>query len=435
MFKANFFTSKKKKLANAEAFTQEGRSLVQSNDYNGAIVAYTKSIQAISTNGESYVNRAEAYRLLGNYTLCIEDCDKAIGMDPKKIPAYCTKAHALLGMKRVDDALKCSATAVELSKTSPNTDSQTQARQMHTMLTDTKNKYLAEKYKRKGDEILNSKHDFQKAIEAYTKAISYVSNKFSYYNNRALAYLLYGEYEFAIYDCDKSLAILPNGKAYGRKAAALCDLDRADEALVAIDQALTLLPENEELLNTQRTIVEKVSAEHSFKEDKVKIDFASMTLTCTLALKHSKLKYAHYNNRALAHLGSRDFEKAIKDCETSLKIKNNMKAYRNLALIYCEQSNVVEAFAAIKMQREVNLECEKIQMSRECQLREENTLEEDQIHARASRLTRKQLRMEKQAKRVRTNYAKLFGKKMVRQGLKKYLIDYSAIIATYKVIY
>jgi tetratricopeptide (TPR) repeat protein len=444
MFKSNFFTSKKKKLANAEALTEEGKGLIQANDYKGAIVSFSKALQNIATNSIYFVNRAEAYRLDGDYESCIQDCMKALTIEPN-VPAYCTKAHALLSLNRVDEALQCSEKALQISSPKDVTD----ARRMHAMLTEAKNKQQAELFKHKGDEILNTQHDFHKAIEAYTKAISFVSNKFSYYNNRALAYLLYGDYEFAIYDCDKSLALLPNGKAYGRKAAALCDLERVDEAMDCIEKALELLPDNQELLNTERTILDKIDQAHSFKEDKSALDFSSMAMTCTLALKLSKQSYVHYNNRAIAHLGARKIDEAIADCQESLKIKVNMKAFRNLALIYCEANNLVEAFTNINIALEmapldgqaldIKRKLERIQnglekekaMARENQIREEKLLNKRQLNARAVRFEKWRMRLERQAIRVRKNYSKLFGKKMVKKGLHNFITAYAAQRAHY----
>ena len=441
MFKSNFFLSKKKKQSHAQSFTNEGKEYIKSKDYQSAIQSFTKVLTYISNNSIYFLNRAKAYHLLREYDLCLQDCDQALAVEATAA-AYCMKARVFYDKNQIDDALICSGKALELS---PH---DTEIKLLHSKYGEIKRQQQAEEYKNKGDEILNSKQNVVNAIEAYTKAISYVSDNYSYYNRRALAYLLSGQFEFAIYDCDKSLAILPNGKAYGRKAAALCEMDNTDDAMTYIGKGLELLPDNEELKKTESKILEKVAEAHSFRTNPAD-DFATAAMTCTLALKLSKRGYPHYNNRALAHLGAREYDKAIDDCNASLKIKNNMKAHRNLALIYCEQLNLIDAFVSINTALEmkpddgqsldIKRKLERIQcgieeekaIEREAQIKDENTLYDAQVNSRVARIMRLHIRLEKQAALVRKNYSRLYGRQMVKKGLRKYISEYAALRAHY----
>lgn len=460
MFKSKFFTSKKKKQANADTLTSEGVAFMHAQNYTSAIATFTKVLHNITTNYEYYTNRAKAYLLNNNLDLCLQDCEMSLSLK-ENTKAYFIKAKRYLLLKQYDEAIICcekgEKISLHISLHVMNSNEAKEAKEVKEIqeiqslfvtVKEEKKKYEAELYKIKGDEIMLSKHDFKLAIEAYTKAIHCIPDNTAYLNRRALAYLLDGDNEFVIYDCDKSLTIQPNGKAYGRKAAALCELGRMDEAMGCIEKALEILPDNQELIKTQKMILEKVEAANSFKESLGR-DFASMASTCTLALKFAKKGYVHYNNRAIAHLGAGELDKAIEDCKAALKIKDNMKSYRNLALIYCEQKNLVEAFShidiALKMSPmdgqalDVRRKLERIQhgidkeiaMTKEFQIKEETELLNTQVNARIVRLEKKKIRLEKQAIRVRTNYSKLFGNKMVKKGLTKFITAYADLRAFY----
>ena len=56
--------------------------------YSEAVESYTKSVSLDSTNAVYYSNRAAAYSKLDNHKRALEDCDKAIRIDPKYSKAY-----------------------------------------------------------------------------------------------------------------------------------------------------------------------------------------------------------------------------------------------------------------------------------------------------------------------------------------------------------
>jgi hypothetical protein len=61
MFKSNFFTSKKKKQANADTLTSEGVAFMHAQNYTSAIATFTKVLHNITTNYEYYTNRASLF--------------------------------------------------------------------------------------------------------------------------------------------------------------------------------------------------------------------------------------------------------------------------------------------------------------------------------------------------------------------------------------
>lgn len=112
----------------------------------------------------------------------------------------------------------------------------------------------ADLYKDQGNDFIRQKHDLKSAIKAYSTAISFLQSNYIYYNNRAAAYLLAGNYDNAIADCDSSLALCPNVKAYTRKASALGELGRFDTAIECIEKALAIDPNDAESLQVQQVL-------------------------------------------------------------------------------------------------------------------------------------------------------------------------------------
>lgn len=101
----------------------------------------------------------------------------------------------------------------------------------------------SESWKQKGDDFYRSK-SYQKAIEAYTNAITNEVNKnATYFSNRSASYLMIGSYLEALRDCETAINIEPNNpKVYFRKATILKSLGRFDDAIKALTDGLALDP-------------------------------------------------------------------------------------------------------------------------------------------------------------------------------------------------
>jgi small glutamine-rich tetratricopeptide repeat-containing protein alpha len=61
---------------------------MQAKKYEEAIQCYTKAIELTPNNPIYYGNRAAAYSHLGQHQLAIDDCRRAISLDPKYVKAY-----------------------------------------------------------------------------------------------------------------------------------------------------------------------------------------------------------------------------------------------------------------------------------------------------------------------------------------------------------
>jgi len=86
---------------------------------------------------------------------------------------------------------------------------------------------------------------FPEAIAAYTEAIRRNPKDHILYSNRAAAYTKLGEFNYAVKDCDESLALNPTYvKSYIRKANLEHVTKQYHKAIETFDKALKLEPDN-----------------------------------------------------------------------------------------------------------------------------------------------------------------------------------------------
>jgi len=63
-------------------------------EYQKAIDDCSKAIELDPKNADAYNNRGNAYASLGEYQKAIDDCSKAIELDPKNADAYNNRGNA-----------------------------------------------------------------------------------------------------------------------------------------------------------------------------------------------------------------------------------------------------------------------------------------------------------------------------------------------------
>ncbi|XP_071568469.1 protein unc-45 homolog B-like [Temnothorax nylanderi] len=110
-----------------------------------------------------------------------------------------------------------------------------------------KEEAIQQEWKEKGNEEFN-KGDWSKALNYYTNAlklgIENNAEKGVCYKNRAVAYLMLGNYEEVIKDCNSALKICCNKTLY-RRCQALEGLKRFDEAYQDAEIIVSSDPNNE----------------------------------------------------------------------------------------------------------------------------------------------------------------------------------------------
>jgi serine/threonine-protein kinase len=102
----------------------------------------------------------------------------------------------------------------------------------------------SKEFYRQGDKFYSQKK-FDKAIEAYTKAIELNPNDFGLYNNRAVVYHATGEYEKAIADYGKAIELNPyHFSSFNNRGAAYEDIGNIEQAINDYRKALELDPDS-----------------------------------------------------------------------------------------------------------------------------------------------------------------------------------------------
>ena len=86
----------------SQSYKELGNTFYKKQQYTKAIDAYSKAISVKGNVPAFYSNRAAAYGAQQQYQKAINDCDKALELDPKFMRAHARKATYLLRQGKVD---------------------------------------------------------------------------------------------------------------------------------------------------------------------------------------------------------------------------------------------------------------------------------------------------------------------------------------------
>jgi stress-induced-phosphoprotein 1 len=112
------------------------------------------------------------------------------------------------------------------------------------------------KLKFAGDKLYKNKK-WKMAIDTYTEAIELDNTNYSLFSNRSACYAALNDFENSLKDAAKVIDIVPNfSKGYSRKAHALLNLGRTEEALLTCRQGLKICPSDPLLLKKYNIITE-----------------------------------------------------------------------------------------------------------------------------------------------------------------------------------
>jgi len=84
---------------------EKGNEYFSAGENNAAISCYSKSILFDESNAKSYANRAAAYIRESNFDRTIEDCTKAIEIDPNFVKALARRGMCYHKIERYEDAV------------------------------------------------------------------------------------------------------------------------------------------------------------------------------------------------------------------------------------------------------------------------------------------------------------------------------------------
>lgn len=108
----------------AQSAKARGNELVKSKDYPGAVREYADAIARDPDNvhlvSRVLSNRANAYTLMNENVLALQDCDECIRLDPSWIKGYLRRGHLLNLLEQWDDARDVYIKALEIDPHSYN---------------------------------------------------------------------------------------------------------------------------------------------------------------------------------------------------------------------------------------------------------------------------------------------------------------------------
>ena len=225
---------------------------------------------------------------------------------------------------------------------------------------DSKSSDIALEWKEKGNEKIRKNEDFVGAILCYTRAINADNTQYVYFNNRAVAHMHLKQYEKALNDVEESLKLKENPRAFSRKGAVLCELGYLDSAMEAVDHSLALSPQDTQTLELKEFLTVSIAQANNYinKSTQSMKEFHSherrsgevceeAVSAITKAISLYTSNYRYYNRRAAVYLQSGDLENGIKDCDESLAIHENTRAYSFKAAALGERGHLKEAFSCV----------------------------------------------------------------------------------------
>jgi tetratricopeptide (TPR) repeat protein len=202
---------------NARDYQQLGRTHTRKGEYAKAIEDCNKAIQLDPQFAEAYFSRGTAHLRKRDFDSAIADYGQAIQIDPKDARAYLNRAMAYLGKCNYDKALADGDQAISL---------------------DPRN---ALAYVNRATVYL-MKRDFDGAIADYDHAIQIDPKNAQAYLNRGTAYLRKLNYETAITDYDQAIQLNPRSDAEYKNLAwilATCPLAAFRDGGKAVEHAKT----------------------------------------------------------------------------------------------------------------------------------------------------------------------------------------------------
>jgi len=98
----------------SETEKQAGNELFKKGDFGGAVKRYSEAVRRNPSDAKIYSNRAACYTKLMSFDLALQDCDKAIELEPTFVKAYLRKAKVLQGMSQPSKAIAAYEKVLEM---------------------------------------------------------------------------------------------------------------------------------------------------------------------------------------------------------------------------------------------------------------------------------------------------------------------------------
>ncbi|KFV15026.1 Sperm-associated antigen 1, partial [Pterocles gutturalis] len=270
----------------AAKLKSEGNELFKSGQFGEAVLKYSEAIEYVIGLGEQspddlsilYSNRAACYLKEGNCSDCIQDCNRALELQPFSLKPLLRRAMANESMERyrqayidyktvlqIDSSIQAANdSANRITKTLIDQDGPNWreklppipvvpvAAQLHRWdggNFPAEKKPRSEKAAEKFKKLKNEGNDFVKrgkyeeAVNKYSECMKLNTEECTIYTNRALCYLKLCKYEEAKQDCDHVLQTEDsNIKAFYRRALAYKGLQNYEASVNDFNRVLLIDP-------------------------------------------------------------------------------------------------------------------------------------------------------------------------------------------------
>ncbi|TNN72338.1 Sperm-associated antigen 1A [Liparis tanakae] len=243
-----------------------GNHLFKCGQFGDALEKYTEAIDGCAEAGIDspedlcilYSNRAACFLKNGNSSDCIQDCNKALELQPYSLKALLRRAMAYESLERyikayvdyktilqIDTSVQTAHDSVHRDK--PISAEVAQARAARATQEEARRKETSfTLLKREGNELVKN-GNFQEALKKYSECLALKPDECSLYTNRAICLLRLNRFEEAKQDCDVALQMEPgNKKAYYRRALAFKGLQDYLSASSDLQEVLHLDPKVQE---------------------------------------------------------------------------------------------------------------------------------------------------------------------------------------------
>uniref|UniRef100_A0A3Q1GB12 Sperm associated antigen 1a n=1 Tax=Acanthochromis polyacanthus TaxID=80966 RepID=A0A3Q1GB12_9TELE len=272
----------------------EGNHLFKHGQFGDALEKYSQAIDACAEAGIDspedlcilYSNRAACYLKDGNSTDCIQDCTKALELQPYSLKPLLRRAMAYESLERYRKAYVDYKTVLQIDtgvqaahdsvhritrmlieqdgpewreklpdipvvplsvqqqhREKPISIEQAQARAARAAQEEVRRKEARFTLLKQEGNGLVKKGNFQEALEKYSECLTLKPDECALYTNRAICLLKLNRFEEAKQDCDSALQLEPaNKKAFYRRALAFKGLQDYLSASSDLQEVLQLDP-------------------------------------------------------------------------------------------------------------------------------------------------------------------------------------------------
>jgi tetratricopeptide (TPR) repeat protein len=197
----------------AETFFVQGDIKRRTDDYDGAITAYSEAIHLNPKYAAAYYHRGLAQAKKQNFEAAVADYSQALNFDPEYRSVYSSRAFARLEIDDVEGAIQDRDQAMLLDQKQTaksymvHGDYHNQVSELDKALgyydkALSANPNFIQAYLVRGS-VRYQQNDFAGAIADYSKAIELDSDSIGSYNNRGEAYFAIGQYKSALSDFKK----------------------------------------------------------------------------------------------------------------------------------------------------------------------------------------------------------------------------------------